>query len=365
MNKDNNNNRKKLEYDESMSINSTRKLLQSSNPNLNNINKSSINRPNFVKGFERDTEDLSEISEFIKEKTITQGLSGKNNISNIKNTQSKNLDHTQKLSYSQRQGGDISKLKKENNIEKTRQSSNFEIETINQNKKTVPQETVRIQQRKISIDSNDREKRRRAALSGDLETPKSIGRTQNIENITKQTNHIKTKEIEPSKIKSTPKDPFTRKREERLNFFKILGFSLFFISIIIMAFLVWQINTLQSRLVEAEQALYEMPELATAMAEAHDEIEMLEEEIEQLLSMIQNTSQNTETEIIDNFDGDFTPPELQTDRHHIVQSGESLSIISMNLLGSMAYVDLIMQANGLTNTNISVGQTLIIPSLPN
>lgn len=55
------------------------------------------------------------------------------------------------------------------------------------------------------------------------------------------------------------------------------------------------------------------------------------------------------------------PPVYTNQRTHVVQAGENLSRISQNLLGSMAYIDLIMEANNLTNHNIHIGQILIIP----
>ena len=189
---------------------------------------------------------------------------------------------------------------------------------------------------------------------------------------------VQQKGQETSDMKA--KDPFTRQRESRFFIFKVASLAVFSVTVVILAFLVWQINSLQSQLEEAQSAVTETSdteENALALATAQAEIRALEDHIiileAQLFGPPPVYSGDLDFYDFDGFDDGFdnvdidqnigTP--LQGEQQiHIVQSGDSLGVIAMNLLGSQFYADLIMEANNMTNPNITIGQELIIPAVP-
>ena len=169
------------------------------------------------------------------------------------------------------------------------------------------------------------------------------------------------------------KDPFTSKRETRFFVFKVTTVAVFSVTVGVMAFLGWQINRLQNELDYYQTAFHERSdsdELVLAMSENEQLqiISYLEQHIDFLEEKLFGLPPTFEGDLYDEYGTNVQIVENIQEigqRVHIVQPGESLSLISMNLLGTMHHADLIMQANNLPNHNIQPGQTLIIPDLPN
>lgn len=326
----NNDNDKNVSYNDDMPINAVGKLIDNS---IKNEKTTPQIKSNFVRGFESEQEDVKQnrLPQRRPLPTLNEGINER---------KASNLNNITEINRGNEENATTTKLNEYNAVNP---------------------------QRRAGIGSSEREQRKRMLSGMDLDSPKNISLDKIPQNaITPK--QQRPQRSTPYKTNKPAQDPFTSKRDSRFLVFKIAGFSVFFVTIIIMAFLVWQINSLQNQLAIYQETIESIPTAEAMEAMAQQEVQLraqissLNDDIYHLNNILAGNVLANVTPS-DNVLDDATTQET-SDNVHIVQPGDSLSTIAQNLLGSTAYVNLIMEANNLTGTNLGIGQSLIIPTLP-
>ena len=147
-----------------------------------------------------------------------------------------------------------------------------------------------------------------------------------------------------------------------------------FAAIVIMAVLIFMLNAANGRLAEADDLVASYEALERTNGVLKMDLEAAQAEIDSLTVRLNDAEGQlyalNPPEMVDQGgpggenapDGGGTPPAGGTT--HVVQSGETLGAIAQQHYGNASLFALIQQANGLTGSNISVGQTLVIPPQP-
>lgn len=352
-------NDKDSSYNDSMPINAVGKLIKNIDTTKTGTHLNS--KKGFVKGFSEDDDRLSH-----------NNVNYNKNV--VKSNQSSHVPYNR-----QPQTARISETDQNNYDNDTNSNFSLDARPI----------------RRLSANAQEREQRKRKLLGEDYEEPQQ----KNIEEIKPPHEHIvvsrdsrmshekpplkqvqrqqpKPHSTAPQRkelqSKKTAKDPFVSKMEFRLFIFKMASLSVFIVTAIVMVFLIWQITSLQNQLQTAELTIAELPNVDELLdmqtilqAEIHDLNAALE--IYRNNSTLDTTTQNSTNTLDEDSYISTNIPSLVDENittTHIVQAGESISVIAQNVMGSTAHQDLLMQANGLTSPNISPGQELIIPPIP-
>jgi LysM repeat protein len=172
-------------------------------------------------------------------------------------------------------------------------------------------------------------------------------------------------------------DPFNMQKPRGLSPFKLIAFGETFVVLLLVAGLVWQITSLVRQRDEALGAYVaagnylELREAYEASLEANARLQSLIDSYRYRIEGLDGGDtygNDPYTEAPPNHGlGSDTildpPPDVVT---HIVATNENLGGIALRHYGSSAqvFVNLIMEANSLTSTNIQVGQPLVIPPRP-
>ena len=353
---------KNIIYDDAMPINAVGKLLG---------DKKNNNRGGFVKGFDTEEEPIQDPANAVAKGRVREVVH-RDRVENREIDRAAEGTTEGPRRYS-RENLENTRPPRANNRSANLQSKEVSTKPTQLYNPTTNEDEQRLQ-RKISANPEEREQRKRRLMGMDLDAPKNISidkmpepKPHPRQSQTYQANRPKP----PQQQNNRPAaDPFSRKREARYAILRVAAIGIFVINIVVLAFLVWNINSLQNELNEAREFQAEMYDLETmqdiisqqdqALAVARAEIDRLEGLLSPGVLELVSPPPGEGDDPAD----PETPPTQAGQVVHIVQSGESLSLIAQNLMGSSSpeNVQAIMQANGLTGPNIGVGQELIIPA---
>ncbi|MCL2610583.1 MAG: LysM peptidoglycan-binding domain-containing protein [Defluviitaleaceae bacterium] len=255
----------------------------------------------------------------------------------------------------------------------TKKISNDEEEYIRPNSRILAQKG-------LSLSSEEREERRRALTEEPTFVPlKRSAQSSTSATRASQQRLSEARTPQKKQANTRPVDPFTRRQPNKPKPTPpiiYIGLGLLALFIIVFVFLLIR-NSSLSRQNEylTEQLEAFQPESLAAMqntiAELEAQVEFLEdirvaldERVEELEGIY--TSDHAYTGEQNNYTGGTDESAGTGERTHIVQPGDNLSAISTQFFGTTAYVDAIMQANGITDpTALRIDQVLIIPASTN
>lgn len=350
--------KKREEYDESMSVNAVGKLLES-------INNSKTEREQEREGQPTQSEEVSSA----KSEGYPEGYVPPSERP-VKPVHVNRRSYEDEIPFEDK----LKKIPREGMVDLDDDEEQYDEDKQSQ--------TAEFASRKISLDTAERERRRKVLLGLDLDPPKVSPADMLPQHDISEAKYTQTQQQErhhPNTTKRAAADPFTKKKQNSSpSVFRVASFIIFIGLFSVIAFLLVQVTRLNAQLLEKEEALF-----ASTVVVPVDEIEMqeLQSEIEELTSYVAflqsqlNELDPAQSEV--HFGTDVNapvPPQSSATLpsttigptetiEYTVQSGETLGEIATKFFGSMIYYQHIMDTNGLASENVSIGQELLIVPL--
>jgi LysM repeat protein len=154
--------------------------------------------------------------------------------------------------------------------------------------------------------------------------------------------------------------------------FKIIA-GVFLLMLIIMIFLIVQINGANSKIEKMEETALAAEENTESLSDMQMQLDGLKQQNQELtdennrlgVQLSELTPSADPEDTTPGEDGTSTPDETGTNdggqRTYTVVTGDSLSRISQNFYGDLAGIDRIKEANDMSNDSLTVGQEIVIP----